>query len=186
MEDISRDIIARASRNDMEAFRQIYEKTCAFVYNVAFRIANNREDADEITQDVFMKAYRNLRKFNFLASFTTWIYRITVNTAINYKKATKKHVNQRVDYDTVLNTVSTGETARGNIDKQDKKAQISVLLSALNPDQRACVVLREIEGMNYREIANALKTNINTVRTRLKRAREKLLSLAKRGDRDEL
>lgn len=180
MEDISRDIIARASRNDMAAFQEIYRKTSVFVYNVALRITNNTEDADEITQDVFMKVYKNLRKFNFLSSFKTWIYRITVNTAINYKKAAGKHVNQRVDYDTVLNTVSGGEQTRDNINKQDKKAQISVLLSALSPDQRACILLREIEGMNYREISNTLRVNINTVRTRLKRAREKLLSLAKK------
>lgn len=186
MDDISRDIIARASRGDMDAFREIYRKTSVFVYNVALRITNNTEDADEITQDVFMKAYKNLRKFNFLSSFKTWIYRITVNTAINYKKAAEKHVKQRVDYDTVFNTVSVEGTARDNINKQDKKAQISALLSALSPDQRACIALREIEGMNYREIANTLKVNINTVRTRLKRAREKLLSLAKKGDRDEL
>ena len=173
MEDISRDIIARASRGDMDAFREIYRKTSVFVYNVAMRIAGNTEDADDITQDVFMKIYKNLRKFNFLSSFKTWIYRVTVNAAISYKKAAEKHINQKVEYDTVLNTVSTEETARNNIDKQDKKAKVSALLGALNPDQRVCIVLREIEGMNYKEIANVLKVNINTVRTRLKRVRQR-------------
>jgi len=186
MEDISRDIIIKASRNDIAAFEDIYRKTSVFVYNVALRIAGSTEDADEITQDVFMKVYKHLHKFNFLSSFKTWVYRITVNTAINYEKAAEKHVSQRADYDTALNVVSTEEAARDNINKQAKEVKISALLGALDPDQRACIVLREIEGMNYREIANALKVNINTVRTRLKRARTKLLSFAKRGDNNEL
>ncbi|MCK4463647.1 MAG: RNA polymerase sigma factor, partial [Candidatus Omnitrophica bacterium] len=133
---------------------------------------------DEVTQDVFMKIYKNLKKFNSLSSLNTWIYRITVNTAINRLKAEKKHTASRIDYDPAVQPVSQKEAVKNNI---DSKEQISVLLNALNPDQRACVVLREIEGLNYKEIANALRININTVRTRLKRAREKLLAFAKKG-----
>lgn len=178
MQDVPKDIIAKAAAGDISAFEEIYKRTSIFVYNVALRITNNNEDADEVTQDVFIKMYKNLGGFNFLSSFKTWIYRITANTAINYKKAVEKHVNRKVDYDSTFHSVFTKEAVRNNI---DKKEQISVLLNALNPDQRACVVLREIEGLNYKEIANALRININTVRTRLKRAREKLLVFAKKG-----
>ena len=180
MEDISRDIITKAAQGDISAFEEIYRKTSAFVYNVASRMTNNSEDADEVTQDVFMKVYKNLGRFNFLSSFKTWIYRVTVNAAINYRKSVGKHLEQRVEYDAVIQSLSTKETTRNNIDKQGNKEQVSVLLSVLNPDQRACMVLREIEGMNYKEIADTLKININTVRTRLKRAREKLLALGKK------
>lgn len=178
MENISKDIITKAAGGDIEAFGDIYRKTSTFVYNVALRITNNSEDADEVTQDVFMKIYKNLKNFNSLSSLNTWIYRITVNTAINRLKAEKKHTAGRIDYDPAAQPVSQKEVVRNNI---DSKEQISVLLNALNPDQRACVVLREIEGLNYKEIANALRININTVRTRLKRAREKLLVFAKKG-----
>ena len=178
MGDISKDVIDRAAEGDIRAFEEIYRKTSAFVYNVASRITNNSADADEVTQDVFMKVYRKLGEFNFLSSFKTWVYRITVNTAINYKKAVEKHITQRSDYDSTLRGVSTKEEARGNIDKQDKKKQVSVLLDILNPDQRACIVLREIQELNYKEIADILRVNINTVRTRLKRARQRLVAFA--------
>lgn len=178
MGDISKDVIDRAAEGDIRAFEEIYRKTSAFVYNVASRITNNSADADEVTQDVFMKVYRKLGEFNFLSSFKTWVYRITVNTAINYKKAVEKHVTRRSDYDSTLRGVSTKEEARSNIDKQDKKKQVSVLLDILNPDQRACIVLREIQELNYKEIADILRVNINTVRTRLKRARQRLVAFA--------
>lgn len=178
MENISRDIIAKAAGGDIEAFEDIYRKTSTFVYNVALRITNNTEDADEVTQDVFMKIYRNLKNFNSLSSLNTWIYRITVNTAINRLKAEKKHTDGRIDCDPAVQPVSQKEGVRNNI---DSKERVSLLLSALNPDQRACIVLREIEGLNYREIARAMRININTVRSRLKRARQKLLAFAKKG-----
>ena len=178
MENISRDIIAKAARGDIEAFEDIYRKTSTFVYNVAFRITNNSEDADEVTQDVFMKIYRHLKNFNSLSSLNTWTYRITVNTAINRLKAEKKHTDGKADYDPAAQAVSQKEEIRNNI---DSKERVSVLLSALNPDQRACIVLREIEGLNYKEIAQALRININTVRSRLKRARQRLLAFAKKG-----
>ncbi len=178
MEDISIDIIAKAAGGDIEAFGDIYRKTSTFVYNVALRITNNSENADEVTQDVFMKIYKNFKNFNSLSSLNTWIYRITVNTAINRLKAEKRHTAGRIDYDPAVQPVSQKEAVRNNI---DSKERISVLLSALNPDQRACIVLREIEGLNYREIARTLRINVNTVRSRLKRARQRLLAFAKKG-----
>ncbi|OGW75676.1 MAG: hypothetical protein A2Z72_03105 [Omnitrophica bacterium RBG_13_46_9] len=181
MATISGDIITKAAAGDMKAFEEIYKKTSAFVYNVVSRIATNREDADEVTQDVFIKVYKNLGRFNFLSSFNTWVYRIAVNTAINYKKAAEKHTSKRDDYDLAIQSVFTKEEARNNIDLESRKERVSALLSVLNPDQRACIVLREIEGLNYREIADTLKVNINTVRTRLKRARQSLLAFAEKG-----
>ncbi len=181
MEDIARDVIMRAAQGDISAFEAIYRNASVFVYNVAFRITNNSQNADEVTQDVFMKIYKNLKKFQYMSSLKTWIYRITVNAAINYKKREEKHENQRVDYDSAMQSVYTEETIRKKLDNEAGKEKISGLLNALNSDQRACVVLREIEGLNYKEIANSLGVNINTVRTRLKRARQKLLDFVKKG-----
>lgn len=182
MEDISRDIITKAARGDIRAFEEIYKKTSVYVYNIALRVANSVEDADEITQDVFMKVYNNLGRFNFLSSFKTWIYRITVNTAINYKKASNKHAAERTNYDAASQVAYTEETQSSAVEKDDNQKKLSVLLNNLNPDQRACLVLREIEGLDYKEIASILKININTVRTRLKRARQKLLEVKEKRD----
>ena len=181
MEDIPKDIIELALGGDVRAFEEIYKKTSAFVYNVVLKIASNEEDADEIMQDAFMRIWKNLGQFRGLSSFKTWVYRVAVNTALNYRKAAQKHSRKRVDFDSVSASVGTPEKTRSAVDLKERERKLSELLNALNPDQRACIVLREIEGLDYREIAEALKININTVRSRLKRARERLLSLKEMG-----
>ncbi|MFC1576204.1 RNA polymerase sigma factor [Candidatus Omnitrophota bacterium] len=178
MNAISQDLIDKASRGDIKAFEEIYKGTSGFVYNVALRVARSTTSADDITQDVFMKVYKNLSKFNYRSSLKTWIYRITVNTAINYQKAEAKHTDRRADYDTVIQSAHAEERVRDNVTKGDEKERLSLFLETLTPEQRACIVLKEIEGLKYREIADALKINVNTVRSRLKRARRNLLVFA--------
>jgi len=207
LEDISRDIVMRASRGDREAFEIIYRATSDFVYRTALRITNNRDDAEDVTQDVFIKIYQNLKNFRFRSSFKTWAYRITVNAAINTCKGISKEMDRRNDdgslmdrdMDQYASSARRRQTYRMEnpealVDKEDNEKRIASLLETLNPDQRACIVLREIEGLNYQEISEVLKININTVRSRLKRARETLLAYknsevitkAMNGDRFEI
>jgi len=183
MQDIPEDLIIQAANGDMPAFEHIYNAFSGFVYNVAFRVSGNRENAEEITQDVFMKIYRNLGRFQFRSSFKTWIYRITANTAINLVKQRAGEESKKVEYnDAVQRKDAIGAAGRTG-DEGRKRALLAALLGVLNPNQRACVVLRSVEGLSYEEIADTLKVNINTVRTRLKRAREKMLAhFKKRGD----
>ena len=91
MEDIPRDIIVRASEGDMEAFEKIYRHASDYIYNITYRITNNAQDAQEATQDTFLKIYDNLADFRFRSTFKTWAYRIAVNTALNtYKKRARE------------------------------------------------------------------------------------------------
>src|SRR5277367_7042492 len=90
MEDIARDILIRASQGDMRAFEEVYKKSNSFVYNVAYRVVNNREDALEVSQEVFMIIHHKLKEFRFESSFKTWAYRITANYAINYAKKSSR------------------------------------------------------------------------------------------------
>lgn len=176
MQDISREIIQLALGGDMEAFGEIYNKTSGFVYNVAYRIVNNREDAEEITQDVFVNIFKKLGAFRFDASFKTWIYRITTNISINYLKKKIKQEKNYVSYDDALEKKQITEPAAQRSNEPGQEEVISSLLDMLNPDQRACIVLKNMEGLSYQEIAESLNININTVRSRLKRARTILLS----------
>lgn len=181
MVEISRELIIKASEGDMNSFEEIYRLSSGFVYNVAFRIANNAKDAEEITQDVFIKIYKNLKSFGFRSSFKTWIYRITANAAINFKKRLLKEEDKRVDYEPRLNPemVNKGKDYAS-------ESLVRFLLSRLGPEHRACIVLREIEGFSYEEISNTLGININTVRSRLKRARKKLVALRKEVVKNEV
>lgn len=176
MENISTDILVAAAEGNMNAFEQIYKAASGFVYNIALRITNNGNDAEEITQDVFLKIYKNLKRFRFRASFRTWVYRIAVNTAISSYRKKIGEVRRRGDYDLALKTEAVASEVRSNADKEYNSSLVSRLLGILSPEQRACIVLREMEDLSYKEIARILKININTVRSRLKRARETIIA----------
>jgi RNA polymerase sigma-70 factor (ECF subfamily) len=183
MEEISKDTILRAQQGNMEAFEMIYKITSGYLYNITYRIINSKEEAQEATQDTYVKIFRNLPKFRFQSSFKTWIYRIAVNTAINTYRKKSKDMSRRAEYSDDVATKPAPDSSSEKIDREERSALLRSMLNMLNPDQRACVVLRDIEGMHYREIADVLEVNINTVRSRLKRAREALMSLKKkRGD----
>jgi RNA polymerase sigma-70 factor (ECF subfamily) len=181
MSDISNDLVMKAAHGDMAAFEEIYRSASGFVYNVALRITNNRSDADEVTQDVFVKVHKNLRDFGFRSAFKTWIYRIAANTALNQCKWRGRRDKGNVGYDPAVHDLAAPDGAIAEGDREDSEKKIAALLEELDPDQRACIVLREIEGMDYKAIADTLKININTVRSRLKRAREKLMAAGRKG-----
>ncbi|MFH1398359.1 MAG: RNA polymerase sigma factor [Candidatus Omnitrophota bacterium] len=181
MNDISREILERAGEGDIQAFEEVYRQTSDFVYILAFKVTRNISDAQEVVQDVFMKIYHSLNGFQFRSAFKTWVYRITVNTAINHYRKAARESKDRLDYDGVIETIpDRRSTAEGAI-KSDNSVLLAELLDKLIPEYKVCLILREIEGLSYQEIAAVLKIPINTVRTRLKRAREALLEMSGKG-----
>src|SRR3989338_1496926 len=176
--DISNDIVKRAAAGDPDAFEEIYKASAGYVLNVAYRVLGAREDAEEVTQDVFLIIHRKLKDFLFDAAFKTWVYRITVNVSINYAKKSNKARNRTVEFKEELAVCEQANQTR-EADQELHEKVVAGLLGVLNPDQRACLVLRSVEKLSYQEIAETLDININTVRTRIKRAREALLAVRK-------
>ena len=181
LHDIAPDVLERASNGDMVAFEEIYKAFSSFVYNISLRITHSSADAEEATQDVFMKIYRNLSKFEFRSAFRTWVYRIAVNTAINRYRRSRREETGRVDYESVSQTLASSHSAVEELMEKDNESRVNRLLEVLNPRQKACLVLRELQGLSYREIADTLRIPLNTVRTRLKRARQVLLEKTGKG-----
>ena len=184
MQKISNETILRAAEGHTEAFEEIYRIVSGFVYSVAFRVTNNREDAQEVTQDVFVKIHKNLKKFRFRSSFKTWAYRITVNVAINLVNRRKRKRGKTVSYDEAIDYKTSLERDQEKLEKtkkEDNEEKVNNMLRILPPKQRTCIVLKDIEGLKYEEISGILRININTVRSRLKRARERLISRYGRG-----
>lgn len=184
MDNIAADVLERASRGDMDAFEQVYKATSSFVYNVASRITRNSADAEEVTQDVFMKIYKNLKSFRFRCAFKTWVYRITVNTAINRYRKSKREEKGRVDSDFIIESLPDSRLPTEGVIQSDNETRLNALLDILSHEHKTCLILREIEGLSYQEISDTLKIPVNTVRSRLKRARQALLEKAGRGYHD--
>lgn len=186
MDDVPENIIIKASKGDIDAFEFIYKAYSQFVLNVAFRIVDNMGDAEEVTQQVFLAVYQKLNKFQFQSSMKTWIYRIAINCAINYSRRTSRERDRMVEYNEVFHSQNSAGEIEKHMNKEDQEEIVHSFLKVLTPDQRACIVLRNIEGLSYQEIAETLKININTVRSRLKRAREQLLAVRKKVVNNEL
>ncbi|MDO9540983.1 MAG: RNA polymerase sigma factor [Kiritimatiellia bacterium] len=178
--DIGRELIVKAKSGNGAAFEEIYRLTSGFVFNVALRIVRRPADAEDVTQEVFVKTHKNLSQFGFQSSLKTWLYRITVNTAISRCRKSTREADVIAKYKNYLETQPTNEPFPNPIQKKDNETIIAVLLAELDPDQRACLVLREMEGLAYNEIAEILNIPMNTVRSRLHRARETLLELARK------
>lgn len=183
MISISRQEIEQAAAGDMKAFRAIYDKTCDFVYGVALRMTASHQEAEEITQDVFMKVYKGLKYFAHRSSLKTWIYRIAVNTTLSRFK--RRFWPKTLSLDSLAEHHLKSKASEV-FDLEADQRIIKKMLSCLNPNQRLCIILRHAEQMSYEEIAQALKININTVRTHLRRARKKLLLLRKEGPTYEM
>ena len=170
MQDIDNKLIKKSASGNLDAFEQIYKIASPYIYTIVYQITNNEEDAQDVAQEVFIKVYNSLSSFNFKSSFKTWIYKVALNTALNTVKKRTRDMRKMEEYN---------KTAKGSsfhidtdpIHDNDNDLNIEKTLKILNPDQRACILLREVEGLSYKEIAEALKININTVRSRLKRAR---------------
>lgn len=181
MQEIPSEILSRAAGGDLDAFERIYKLLSGFVYSVALRYIRNTADAEEVTQDVFLKIHSHLGSFRSQSSFKTWVYKITMNTAINYGKKRARENSRRGDYDTAIETQEVPAEIETRLNREESERAVQDLLARLSPDQRACILLREVEELDYRQIADTLRININTVRSRLKRARESLLTLVKKG-----
>jgi RNA polymerase sigma-70 factor (ECF subfamily) len=177
MKEISEETIRLAAQGDRQAFGEIYRACSGFVYTVALRILGNSADAEEVTQEVFIKLFRTLKEFEFRSTFKTWLYRVTANSAINAYNARKLRRCRSVDFEEVSGVLECPQEQRSSMEYEERQKLMHKLLERLPARQRACMVMREIEGLSCQEIAAALKTNINTVRTWLKRGRELLMQL---------
>lgn len=181
MRELANSTIEKAAAGGMNAFEEIYREFSSTVYTIALNITWNRQDAEEVTQDVFIKVFRCLKGFMFRSSFSTWLYRITVNTAINMCRKRSRRGMESIRYDEVKDTMPPGpDTVKEDAERQDASARVTKLLKNISPEHRSCIMLREIEGLDYREIANILSIPLNTVRSRLKRAREALIAYCRK------
>ncbi len=178
-QEIGNDVINLARQGDRSCFEQMIRFYGDFVFNVSFRILGNKEDAKDVSQEVFLILHRYLRGFQGRSTLKTWLYRVAVNQSLNYIKKQKKQLMKCEEYDEQKH--AQAKDIKIDFLKQEDciENRVNFLLSKLSDEQRVCMVLRSVDGLSYQQIAEVLGVNVNVVRSRLKRGREKLLSCKK-------
>ena len=170
-------LIKAAQSGDQNAFAQLVEANQSQVYNLAYRMTNNPDDAADLTQEAFLNAWKGLARFQGQSSFATWLYRLTTNACIDFLRKEKRR--------SALSLTTEGEEEEGRelevadqrfspereLEKKEARRAVREGLAALSPEHRQVLVLREMEGLSYQEIGQLLDLEEGTVKSRIARAR---------------
>lgn len=185
-------LVEKARTGDRRAFGKLVEKYQRRVYSLAFGILRQREDAWDVAQEAFVKAYKKLDRFEGNAAFYTWLYRITYNLSIDTLREKVRRETVDLDGNRKLEEALQSD-ARPTAEHPDQMAQrrelhrvLQVAMNKLSDKHRAIIVLREVEGLSYEEMAEVLGISKGTVMSRLFHARQNLQTLlapyVKRGE----
>ncbi len=167
-------LVERGRHGDLEAFDGLVAAYQDWVYNVAYRITGNAEDARDAAQETFVKAFRALPRYRPQAAFGTWLYRIAVNTALDIVRRRRAVPPASLDDAILPGGVYNPEE---EAERGEVRRRVHQALQRLSPEHRAVVVLRDLQGLAYEEIAAVLGIPVGTVRSRLSRARDALRGL---------
>lgn len=174
-------LVNKAVKGDNSAFEALMEKHMGIIYNIALRMTANQDDAEDMTQEIMIKIFRSLGSFKGNSKFSTWIYRVAVNTCLDElkKKKNKKHLS--------LDAEISGDDGENQIEIKDDspspeklaeqnelRDMVAAAVKLLSDEHRAVIVLRDIRGMSYSEIAGILGCSDGTVKSRISRARAQL------------
>lgn len=166
-------LVEQLKAGEKEAFEKIYLANVELIWRSVYRIILNKQDTEEIVQETFVKAYQKINQYSFQAKFSTWLYTIAYRESLNFlKKKNRGEKNKAL----LKFNISTFEEDATVLETGLSK-EINLALNKLNELQRMCVVLRDIESLDYQEIAERLNIKIGTVKSNLNRARFKLRNI---------
>ena len=175
------ELLRRAQTGDPQAFGALVERYQRRVVGVAFAVVHNQDDAIELAQETFVRAFENISKFESRSSFSTWLYRIAANLAIDFRRREGRHTILRGE--DAENEIQRLPSTRGDsfveVSRGELSERISGALKELTPEHRAVILLREVEGLSYDEISEVLQVPRGTVMSRLHYARGHLRGILK-------
>ncbi|HET9320642.1 MAG TPA: sigma-70 family RNA polymerase sigma factor [Bryobacteraceae bacterium] len=182
-------LVRRAQSGEEAAFREIVERYQSKVFSIIHGIVRQRNDVEDIAQQVFTKVFFSIRNFDFRSSLITWIYKITVNECFDYLR--KKKVRKLVyESDLSEDEVRRVENTEPSVDRQPaadvtlaRRDYVVKLLARVSEEERNLLMLKEVEGRSVEELAEMTGMNENTIKVKLFRARQKLVKAAQRLDR---
>lgn len=179
------EYIKRCQEGDQEAFGQLVTMYENKILNYCYRMLGDRTDAEDATQEVFVKLYRFIGSFTGQSAFSTWLYKIASNVCLDFLRKNKRHTVDTVSLhqqnaegeEFLLNIEDKGRTPYESAQMNEAQRALFAALSQLNEEQRKVVVLRDVEGLSYEEIAEVTGLAAGTVKSRINRARQALKKL---------
>ena len=174
------DLVTRSREGDTRAFSELVQRHHARIYQTVCSMVGNRDDADDLVQDVFLKAYRNLSSFNRQSRFYTWLYRLAVNTVLDWRRLRQRRRKLWRDacgegpLDCAAVPLPPSEAPDSRVSRREMREILKGAMAVLRPEYRAALVLREIHGLSYKEIAYTQGYPIGTAKGRVFRAKSQL------------
>ena len=168
------ELVTAARDGDRSAFDELVRRTSADAYTLAYRLTGNEEDARDVVQDAYLRAWKGLKKFRGDAAFTTWLYRITANCANTALTRRAKHRHEDIDDQLGLADERPSSDPEGRAADEADRLQVAAAVEALPPRLRAVVVLRDVYDLPHEAIAEELGITEAAAKVRLHRARKKL------------
>jgi len=175
------ELVKRARKGDLEAYDDLVRRYQERIYATIYHMTSNHEDANDLAQEAFIKAFQALRSFKGGSSFYTWVYRIAVNKTINFLKQRKNKAHMSLDdldfsaeHDPDLVALISDKTPRREVNLAELQEKLNAAMQKLSEPHRLVVTLHDVQGMSHEEIAKIMGCNIGTVRSRLFYARQQL------------
>lgn len=176
------ELIEKIKTGDSHAFKELFERYKSLVINICYRLVGNKEEAEDLTQEVFFKVYKSVKTFKHRSKFSTWIYRITVNLSLNHLRKKRQlswlsldNPSEQANGET-LNTLSTPSWDLPDVflEQKERDKIIWKMINLLPKKQRVALILHRYEGLSCQQIAEILECSIGSVQARLHRAKENL------------
>jgi RNA polymerase sigma-70 factor (ECF subfamily) len=181
------ELIERCLQKDNSAWELVVGRYKRKVFHIAYKFTGRHDDAEDLTQEIFLKVFRSLEKFNRDADFSTWLSSVARNFCIDHYRASKREkevlVEDLVAFD--LAPASTGSSPHRALEDRDRRSFLRRGLEALPDKLREAVVLRDLQGLSYQEMADRLGLPEGTVKSRINRGREELSRLLLRAQQAE-
>lgn len=175
------DLVKELQAGNQAAFKEMFDRYSPLVYNVAHRMLQSKQDAEDVTQEVFFQAYKSLQSFRAESQISTWLYRIAVNRSLNHRRNRKPgrwlSLDSSSDEESagLVNALeSTEENALHGLEKREKERLVQDAINALPDQQRIATLLYRYEGLSYEEIARIMDVSVASVESRLHRAKRTL------------
>ncbi len=168
------DLVAAAKAGDRQAFEELVKATCTDTYTLAYRLTGNEEDAKDVVQEAYLRAWKGMKRYRGDAAFTTWMYRITANCASTHLSRRSRHRHEALGDDHAVADERAASELESRVGGSGEREQLRAALESLSPELRSVVVLRDVYDLPHEAIAAELGISEGAAKVRLHRARRRL------------